>query len=215
MLAARLMPFTKPRHAFATSKLMAELGSPRPWCRRTATDGSRCLRVTEVLMSRPTSDGCDPGLGQGALSRRRPWRRRTIRRAPSCGVRARRRRAASSPLGSFSRARAPARRSSMSPDVVTRLGRALATDNRDTLSKRVVAFPATKPPSNETVGLVSSRVQLYARCGTGSQPSGLDALRCPLLAGVPPCHLRVGIRRRAPDRVRCPSIQVRRRDRRV
>ena len=34
----------------------------------------------------------------------------------------------------------------MSSDVVTRLGSTLATDSNETLLKRVVAFPATKPP---------------------------------------------------------------------
>ena len=50
----------------------------------------------------------------------------------------------------------------MSSDVVTRLGRVLATDNSETLSKRVVAFPATGPPLNGPVRLDSPRGLLYA-----------------------------------------------------
>ena len=161
MFAARLMPLTNPRQALATSKLMAELGSPRPWWRRTATDGSRCLRVTEVLMRRPTSEGSTPA----SASARRPAEtvassddssEAQLRRSITPATRSRRL------PGSLRRRSADERRSSMSSDVVTRLGRVLATDNSETLSKRVVAFPATGPPLNGPVRLDSSRAPLYA-----------------------------------------------------
>ncbi|MNW64365.1 hypothetical protein D3C74_426440 [compost metagenome] len=60
MFAARLMPLTKPRHALATSKFIAEDGRPRPLCTLDATDGSRLRRVTDVLISRPISLASTP-----------------------------------------------------------------------------------------------------------------------------------------------------------
>ena len=42
----------------------------------------------------------------------------------------------------------------MSTDVVTRLGNVLATDSSETLSNRVLAFPATEPPSRALGKLV-------------------------------------------------------------
>ncbi len=47
-----------------TSKLIADDGSPSPWWMRTATDGSRCGRVIDVLMRRPTSLASHARLGE-------------------------------------------------------------------------------------------------------------------------------------------------------
>ena len=105
--------------------------------------------------------GLDSGLGQRAPSRRD---RRVVGRLVGGPVAALEHAgdALQQPPGSLSRRSADARRSSMSSDVVTRLGRVLATDNSETLSKRVVAFPATGPPLNGPVRLCSSRALLYA-----------------------------------------------------
>ena len=62
--AASVMPLTKPRHALVRSKLSALDGSDRFEWMRDATEGSRNVRVTDVLMSRPTFPGVDPRLGQ-------------------------------------------------------------------------------------------------------------------------------------------------------
>ena len=55
MFEAMVMPLTNPRQALARSKFRAEEGRPRLWWIFTATEGSRFLRVTDVLMSSPIS----------------------------------------------------------------------------------------------------------------------------------------------------------------
>ena len=148
MVAASDRPLMKPRQALATSKLTAELGSSSPWCRPTAADGSRFIRVTEVLMSNPTSSGLTPA------SARARWPARTVAEStvsPSAQLRrsftpATRRK---SPLRSLRRSRAGASCASMWSDVVTRDGSTLATESSATFSKRTVAFPATGPPSGD------------------------------------------------------------------
>ena len=65
MLAASVMPLTKPRQALARSKFMADDGRPSPWWIFTATEGSRFSRVTDVLISRPDLVRLHAGFGHG------------------------------------------------------------------------------------------------------------------------------------------------------
>src|SRR5690606_17684928 len=109
--------------------------------------------VTEVLMRSPTSEGLTPASARA----RTPadsvawwadsWAAQ-LRRSRTPATRCRR------PVGSLSRDSEVARRESISADVVTPLGRVLATDSSATLLNRVVAFPATEPPSKEPVRLL-------------------------------------------------------------
>lgn len=140
MPAATLMALTKPRQAFAMSKLIADVGRPRPWCSRTATEGSRCGRVTEVLMSRPTSSGLMPA---AAMARRpasiaaswKDWFSPQLRRSRTPATRS------SRPIGRRRRRSTPPSFSSMSAEVVTRSATVVSTARTAALRKRTVALP--------------------------------------------------------------------------
>src|SRR3954468_24531901 len=60
MAAANSMPLTKPRQAFVTSKFWHDRGRPNAWCTATAVEGSRYLRLTEVLIMTPIPVGSTP-----------------------------------------------------------------------------------------------------------------------------------------------------------
>jgi hypothetical protein len=60
MTAASWIPLRKPRQALARSKLRQDVGRPSAACTAAAADGSRWARLTEVSISRPTSDGSTP-----------------------------------------------------------------------------------------------------------------------------------------------------------
>jgi hypothetical protein len=168
------MPFTNPRHALAMSKLVADDGRPRPWWMRTATEGSRCLRVTEVLMSRPTWSGRMPASASAFLpasiaASSKVWPSPQLRRSCTPATRCR------SPVGSFSRLSAGASRRSISSDVVTRVAIVVATDRRATLRWVVVAFPSNGG---------SYRV-VFEGCGSHTARSSRESL-VPHKLGVAP-----------------------------
>ncbi len=145
IVPARLMALTNPRHALAMSKLMADDGSPSPWCRRTATDGSRWGRVTEVLMRSPISLASTPASASARLPASmaavsKLWSGPQLRRSSTPATRWR------SPRGSLRRLSAGARRSSSSSEVVTRDASVLATERRATLRCVVVALPSNESP---------------------------------------------------------------------
>ena len=62
MPAAIVMALTKPRQALVMSKFMHAGGRPRLWWIPVETAGSRCLRETEALISRPTWSRMIPAL---------------------------------------------------------------------------------------------------------------------------------------------------------